>query len=98
MARTMLLDARLPRHLWEEALTYAAQIRNRVSTRARPDGTTPYEGRFHVKPNLSHFRIFSEDCSLDAPSTEGIWNRRPSWCDSWDSTTSKKGTSCMNQR
>ncbi|DBA04587.1 TPA: hypothetical protein N0F65_011135 [Lagenidium giganteum] len=71
MARTMMMEANLPKFLWEEAMTYAQHIRNRVPTIARPDGFTPYEGRFKSKPDISHLRIFGEECGVVVTKRRG---------------------------
>ena len=60
LARTMLLDKKLPDFLWDEAVSHACYIRNRAPTRALK-GKTPYEAWFGKKPDVSHFREFGCD-------------------------------------
>ncbi|KAF4622418.1 hypothetical protein D9613_009127 [Agrocybe pediades] len=60
LARAMLIARNLPSFLWDEAVSYANYIRNRVPTRAL-DGSTPYEGWFGKKPDVSHLREFGCD-------------------------------------
>jgi len=60
MARCLLLDANLPKTLWNHAVRTAAYTRNRCySQRIKK---TPYE-LFHGKqPNISHMHIFGSKC------------------------------------
>jgi len=51
MARTMLLDSKLPKSLWAEAVNTAAFLRNRCPTKE----TELCSGR---KPNVKFLRIF----------------------------------------
>ena len=55
MARCMLLDAKLPKYLWAEAINTAAYIRNRCPTKILSD-KTPYEMWTGRKPHISHMR------------------------------------------
>jgi hypothetical protein len=52
-ARAMLVDAKLPKNLWAEAVNYHVWIRNRVPTRALNDTKTPHEMATGNKPDLS---------------------------------------------
>ena len=56
-ARAMLHSSQLPHELWTEAVTAAAYIRNRCTTRA-VDGKTPYEAWWGVKPSIGHLRVW----------------------------------------
>jgi hypothetical protein len=42
-ARAMLIQAKLPKFLWAEAVDHSVWLRNRSSTRALATGKTPYE-------------------------------------------------------
>jgi len=57
MARTMLLDSKLPKSLWAEAVNTAAFLRNRCPTKGL-DGVTPEELWSGRKPNVKFLRIF----------------------------------------
>jgi hypothetical protein len=41
--RALLHQSKLPKNLWGEAIHHAVWLKNRTSTRALPDGKTPYE-------------------------------------------------------
>jgi len=56
----MLISKNLPSYLWDEAVSYANFIRNRVPTRAL-ENMTPYEGWHLKKPNVSNLREFGCD-------------------------------------
>ena len=57
-AHAMLAQAELPEHFWAEAVATAAYLRNRTTTRALKEKTTPYEKWYGRKPDLSHLRVF----------------------------------------
>ena len=57
LARAMLIDSKLPRFLWGEAMHHAAWIKNRSPTRAL-NGSTPFQVRYNTAPNLSHLVPF----------------------------------------
>ena len=60
LARAMLISKNLPSYLWDEAVSYANFIRNRVPTRAL-ENMTPYEGWHSKKPDVSNLREFGCD-------------------------------------
>src|ERR1700731_2198789 len=51
LARAMLIDSKLPKHLWGAAMSHAAWIKNRSPTRAL-DCRTPFHARYGKHPNL----------------------------------------------
>ncbi|EGO05041.1 hypothetical protein SERLA73DRAFT_68688 [Serpula lacrymans var. lacrymans S7.3] len=53
----MLIQAKLPRNLWAEAINYAVWLKNRTSTKALPK-KTPYKMPNSSKPNLSKIHKF----------------------------------------
>ena len=58
MARRMLCDAKLPSSYWHYAMAHSVWIKNRMVTRALPEGQTPYE-LFHNKlPSFNMNRVF----------------------------------------
>ncbi|KAF2353883.1 Integrase catalytic core [Trinorchestia longiramus] len=77
MARCMLLEANLPKTLWNYAVWTAAYIRNRCYNPKLHK--TPYEAFIHAKPNVSNFHKFGMKChahvenktELDARSEKG---------------------------
>src|SRR5215471_4504867 len=58
MTRAILIDDGLPKNLWAEAKRHSIWLRNRVPTRALPNGKTPHEMGTGEKPNLSNLRQF----------------------------------------
>src|ERR1700733_2881547 len=60
LARAMLIEKHLPLFLWQEAVRYAAYVRERAPTRAL-DSRTPYEMWNGKKPDVSHLREFGCD-------------------------------------
>ncbi len=82
LIRSMLHTAKIEKRFWAEALSTAVYIRNRVTSRALPDNTTPYFRWMNQKPDLSHLRIFGCKCwyvipktkvkKLDARSRQGV--------------------------
>ena len=67
--RAMLLHNSTPLEFWAEALSCAAYIRNRLTSRAIPAGTTPYELWYGRKPNIAHLRTFGSICWYKLPNT-----------------------------
>lgn len=65
MARCMLIDAKLPKTFWGEAITTANYIQNRVITRAT--NVTPYELWNQIKPNMTDIHIFGSKCFVHVP-------------------------------
>jgi len=57
LARAMLISKNLPSYLWDEAVSYANFICNRVPTRAL-ENMTPYKGWHSKKPDVSNLREF----------------------------------------
>jgi hypothetical protein len=51
--RAMLHHSGLPKNLWAEAVRHAVWLKNRSSTRALGNDTTPYERLYGNKPDLS---------------------------------------------
>jgi len=82
LARTMLNEYSLPKHLWAEAVNTACYVVNRVSIRAILN-KTPYELWKGYKPKISHFRVFGSKCfvldespkvtKFDSKSIEGVF-------------------------
>lgn len=66
--RAMLLHNSTPSEFWAEALSCAAYIRNRLTSRAIPAGTTPYELWHGWKPNVAHLRTFGSTCWYKLPT------------------------------
>lgn len=55
-ARALLLEHRLPKAVWSEAIITAAYLRNRVPGTAQ--NSTPYELFYGQKPDMSHLRVY----------------------------------------
>ncbi|RDX99262.1 hypothetical protein CR513_17699, partial [Mucuna pruriens] len=67
LVRCMLKGKNLPSFLWEEAVSTAAYILNRSSTR-RVENKTSEEAWNGAKPNVTHLRIFGSVCYKLVPS------------------------------
>ena len=68
-ARSMFLDAKLPKHYWVEAVSTAAYLKNRCPTKA-VHGKTPYEAWQGEKPRVDHLRVFGCDAYAHIPKDE----------------------------
>ncbi|KAK8913590.1 hypothetical protein KSP39_PZI024172 [Platanthera zijinensis] len=70
MARCMMLESKLPKKFWAEAVNTACYILNRSPCRALVN-TTPFEAWSKIKPDISHLRIFgSLTYSLDTTQSK----------------------------
>jgi hypothetical protein len=58
MMRAMLVDSSLTFWFWPLAAQAAVHIKNRVPHASLASNTTPFEGWFKRKPDLSHLRPF----------------------------------------
>ena len=58
-ARSMLLDAKLPKQFWAEAISTAVYLKNRSPSKAL--NMTPYEVWHGRKSKVNHFRVFGSD-------------------------------------
>ena len=66
ITRCLLLDKRLPGHLWAEAVKAAGDILNLRSTKRHPD-KTPTELFYGKKPSISHLRVFGSSAFAHIP-------------------------------
>ena len=66
-ARSMLLDANLPKRYWAEAVSTAVYLKNRCPTKA-VQGKTPYEALHGEKPRIDHIRVLGCDAYAHIPS------------------------------
>lgn len=79
MSRCMLLESKLPKHLWTYAVQTAAQIRNRCYSRRLEQ--TPYCVFTGKTPDLSNMKVFGSECyvykqdkkKLDSRCEKGIF-------------------------
>lgn len=67
-ARPMLFAHDSPHFLWEEAVSYAAYLRNRSPTRALV-GKTPFEALWGRKPDVHTLREFGTPCWVLVPTS-----------------------------
>ena len=75
-ARNMLAHAYLPRIFWAEAVSNAADIRNRFFS-PRQGTATSYELLYRNKPRVDHIRVFGCRASLRVPPRgEENWTQR----------------------
>ena len=56
LVNAMLLNAKLPNNLWDEALLTACYIHNRVLS--KKSNISPYEAWNGKKPNLNYFKVW----------------------------------------
>src|SRR4051812_46266816 len=63
MARTMINETNMAKHLWEEAINTACYIQNRISVKPILN-KTPYELWKKRKPNISYFHHFGCICYI----------------------------------
>lgn len=69
-ARTMLLESKLSKRFWNEAISTANYIKNRSPTSAHGNqfrNKTPAEIWFKSKPDISHLRVFGSICYNHIP-------------------------------
>ena len=66
----MLLQARLPKVYWAEAVNTAVYVRNRVITSALKPEATPFECWFGKKPDVSKLRVFGCVAYAHVPDKE----------------------------
>ena len=79
--RAILHHSDLPKSLWAEAIHFAVWLKNRTSTRALGNDTTPYKKLYGNKPNLSGvpewgqtiWVHFSTGSKLDARGIKVRW-------------------------
>ncbi len=82
LVRAMLKHMNIANEFWAEALSTAAYIRNRVTSRSLPKNKTPFHIWFKKAPDLSHLRVFGSKCwykennpnlgSLDSRAREAL--------------------------
>jgi hypothetical protein len=60
--QTLLADTKLPPSFWGDAALTTQYLRNRLPTSTLPPDITPYEVMHHVKPDLSHLRVWGCQC------------------------------------
>ena len=68
-ASSMLLDSKLPKKFWAEAVSTAAYLRNRCPT-AAVQGKTPFEVWYGMKPKVNYLRVFGCDTYAHIPKDE----------------------------
>ena len=69
-ARAMIAHAGLPNAYWAEAVATAAYLKNRSTTSALKEDTTPYEKWYGRKPDLSHLGVFGCVAYAHIPDSE----------------------------
>lgn len=60
MARCMLIDAKLDKYFWGEAVMMAKYVQNRLP--GKEIDKTPFENWFGRKPSFSYFKQFGSKC------------------------------------
>lgn len=73
MARTMLLEVKLPRKYWAEAVSTAVYLLNKCPTQVLSNEVSDEAGT-GIKPNLSHLKIFGCEAMVHIPKqTRDKW-------------------------
>ena len=67
-ARTLMIESKLPKKLWTEALMTAMYLTNRSPTTALKD-VTPYELWHGLKPDISNLKIFGSRAYAHIPKS-----------------------------
>ena len=75
IARAMLIEVGLPEVFWQDAVSMAVYMLNRLLSSTNPE-KTPYEMMYGRKPNLSHVRIFGCAASARLHGPNGEWTSR----------------------
>ena len=78
--RAFLHASGLPKFLWGEAMSHVVWLKNRTTTRALPEGKTPYEMLYKQKPDLSRIfdwgaPIWVHDATGDKLEARGVLGR-----------------------
>ena len=68
MTRSMLLDSKLPKKFWAEAVSTADYLKNRSPSKAL--NMTPYEAWYSSKPRVNRLRVFGCDAYTHIPKDE----------------------------
>ena len=68
MARSMLLNSKLPKKFWGEAISTAVYLKNRTPVKAL--NKTPFEVWHGKKSKVSHLRVFGSDAYAHVPRDE----------------------------
>ena len=68
-SRSMLIDSKLPKKFWAEAVSTAVYLKNRSPSKPL-QGMTPYEAWHGNKPSVSHLRVFGCDAYAHIPRDE----------------------------
>ena len=68
-SRSMLIDSKLPKRFWVDAVSTAMYLKNRSPSRPLQD-MTPYEAWHGNKPSVSHLRVFGCDAYAHIPQDE----------------------------
>lgn len=68
MARSMLLDSKLPKKFWGEAISTAVYLKNRTPVKVL--NKTPFEVWHGKRPKVNHLRVFGSDAYAHVPRDE----------------------------
>ncbi|KAM1198763.1 hypothetical protein FF2_010062 [Malus domestica] len=67
MARTMMIEKKIPLKFWAEVVNTAVYLQNRCPTSAL-NNITPFEAFSERKPGVKHLKIFGSMCYIHIPS------------------------------
>ncbi len=73
----MLLQQNISNEFWAEALSTAAYIRNRVTSKSVDKNTTPFHFWYGKPPDEAHLRVFGSRCwyKINAPGVDSLASR-----------------------
>jgi hypothetical protein len=72
MSRAMLLDCGLSSWFWPLSTQAGVHIKNRVPHASIPTDSTPFQGWFNKKPDLSHLRPFGALVTSRKPNSDNL--------------------------
>ena len=89
---TCLLHAKcLPPSLWDDAITYASYLQNRVPHKSVV-GVTPFEALHGYNPNVSHLRFFGSKAWARIPLDKRPYKPKVANAFCWDMQNMQKLT------
>ncbi len=73
----MILHKNIPNEFWAEALSAAAYIRNRVTSKSLAKNTTLFHLWYGKAPDVAHLRVFGSRCwyKINAPGVDSLASR-----------------------
>ncbi|KAL8166419.1 hypothetical protein V2J09_007918 [Rumex salicifolius] len=96
MTRSLLIDRKVPRSFWPEAVNWAFYVLNRCPTSAVKD-VTPEEAWSGIKPSVSHFKVFGCVAHAHVPDARRVkLDSKSTLCVNFGVSTESKGYRLYN--